>query len=435
MRNPGGYHAADPAPKPIAFGRIIGARLLRSILRTDPAGGARRNEVEARPEPLESLRQRAFQVLEHGRRRDAASRAVDWVLVVLIVADVAATVLHTVPEIAARHGASLTLVDRLCVLVFAVEYAARLWVAPDHPLLRHYTAAGARLRFAATPLMVIDALALLPLLLELMFPGHALVLLTRLVRFLKLARYSPALATIGRLIARERRALLACVIIFVGALLTAAAAMLVVEGSVQPQTLGDMPKALWWAAAMLAKIGGSEIASPVTTLGRIIAAITVMVGIGCFALPVAIIGRGFYEEIRRRDFVVTFAMVARVPLFARLDAASIADLVGILRARTVPAGTTIIRKGERGDAMYLIAGGRVEVESASGRVLLEEGDFFGEIALLSREPRSATVTALRTTDLLILDADDFRRLVDRLPDVGAKVQAVAKERRLGAART
>jgi CRP-like cAMP-binding protein len=85
--------------------------------------------------------------------------------------------------------------------------------------------------------------------------------------------------------------------------------------------------------------------------------------------------------------------------------------------------------------MYLIAGGRVEVESASGRVLLEEGDFFGEIALLSREPRSATVTALRTTDLLILDADDFRRLVDRLPDVGAKVQAVAKERRLGAART
>ena len=53
-------------------------------------------------------------------------------------------------------------------------------------------------------------------------------------------------------------------------------------------------------------------------------------------------GRGFYEEIRRRDFVVTFAMVARVPLFARLDAASIADLVGILRARTVPAGTTAV---------------------------------------------------------------------------------------------
>jgi CPA1 family monovalent cation:H+ antiporter len=101
----------------------------------------------------------------------------------------------------------------------------------------------------------------------------------------------------------------------------------------------------------------------------------------------------------------------------------------MLRARTVPAGTTIIRKGGRGDAMYFIASGRVEVESENDKVVLQEGDFFGEIALLSREPRSAAVTALRATDLLVLDADDFLRLVDRLPDIGARVQAVAKERR------
>jgi voltage-gated potassium channel len=386
--------------------------------------------VEAEPEPQPILRQRAYQILEHGRRREPASRAVDWLLVVLVLANVTATVAHTVPEIAARHGATLQLLDRVCVLVFAIEYIARIWVAPEHPLLRRRTPLGARLRFAATPLMVFDALALLPLLLELLVPRNELMLLTRLVRFLKLARYSPALATLGRLIASERRALLACVIIFTGVLLAAAAAMHVVEGAVQPDKLGDMPKAIWWAASMLAKIGGGEV-TPVTTLGRIIAAITVMLGIVCFALPVAIIGRGFYEEIRRRDFVVTFAMVARVPLFARLDAAAIADLVAILRARTVPPGTTVIRKGERGDAMYLIASGRVEVESPGGKVVLEEGDFFGEIALLSREPRSATVTAVRPTDLLVLDADDFLRLVDRLPDIGAKVQAVAKGRTLG----
>jgi voltage-gated potassium channel len=299
-------------------------------------------------------------------------------------------------------------------------------------LLRQRKPLNARLRFAATPLMVIDALALLPLLLELVFPNSALAPITRLVRFLKLARYSPALATIGRVIANERRALLACIVIFVGALLAAAAAMHAVEGAIQPAALGDMPKAMWWAAAMLAKIGGGEL-TPLTPLGRIIAAITVMVGIGCFALPVAIIGRGFYEEIRRRDFVVTFAMVAHVPLFSRLDAAAIADLVGILRARTVPAGTTIIRKGERGDAMYLIASGSVAVDAANGKVRLEEGDFFGEMALLTREPRSATVTAVTATDLLVLDADDFLRLTHRLPDVGTRVEAVARERSVGGA--
>jgi len=378
------------------------------------------------PQPA-VLRQRVFQVLEHGRRREPASRILDWTLILLVVGNVVGTIAQTVPDIAQRHGASLQLLDRLCVLVFALEYAARIWTAPEHPLVGRHAALGARLRFAATPLMVIDAVALLPFLLELLWPSNALVPLTRLVRFLKLARYSPALATLGRLIASERRSLLACVVIFTGVLLASAAAMHAVEGGLQPERLGDMPKAIWWAASMLAKIGGGEI-TPVTTLGSIIAALTVMLGIGCFALPVAIIGRGFYEEIRRRDFVVTFAMVARVPLFSRLDAATIADLVGMLRARTVPAGATVIRKGERGDAMYLIASGAVEVEAGNGRVRLEEGDFFGEMALLSRETRTATVRAVRATDLLVLDASDFLRLVDRLPEVGARVRAVARER-------
>ena len=383
--------------------------------------------MDDRPERL-GFRQRTFEILEHGRRREPASRAVDWVLVGLILADVAVTIDQTVPHIAAQHGSALQAFDRFCVLVFAIEYLTRLWAAAEHPLLQGHAGLSARWRFALTPLMVIDALALVPFLLELLFPSSALIPLTRLVRFLKLTRYSPALATIGRVIGSERRALLACIVISGGVLLIAAAAMHAVEGAVQPDRLGDMPKAMWWAATMLAKIGGGEVI-PVTTLGSLISALTVMLGIGCFALPVAIIGRGFYEEIRRHDFVVTFAMVARVPLFARLEAAAIADLVDMLSARTVPAGTTIVRKGDRADAMYLIASGAVDVDLAGGKVArLEEGSFFGEMALLFQGPRSATVTAARSTDLLILDAEDFRRLLDRLPDVGAAVQSVARER-------
>ena len=385
--------------------------------------------TDVAPRPAR-LRERAFEVLEHGRRRDFASRVLDWILVIVILADVAVTLAQTQPEIQNAYGADLQLFDRLCVLVFAIEYAARLWVAPEHPLLQKLGTWRARARFAATPMMVIDALAFVPLLLELLFPGVALIRLTRLVRFLKLARYSPALATIGRVIAAERRALLACVIILGGVMMAAAAAMHAVEGDVQPERLGDMSKAMWWSAAMLAKIGGGEL-TPVTAAGRMIAAITVMLGIFCFALPVAIIGRGFYEEIRRRDFVVTFAMVAHVPLFSRLDAAAISDLVGILRARTIPAGTVVIRKGEPGDAMYLIASGAVEVDATGGKVRLEEGDFFGEMALLTRERRTATVTAVKSTDLLVLDCDDFHRFIDRNPEIGAHVRAVAQERTSG----
>jgi voltage-gated potassium channel len=383
--------------------------------------------VDVAYQSLASARQRAFDILEHGRRRDLASRILDWILVVLILANVTGTLAQTLPEIEQAYGDELQLLDRVCVLVFAIEYVARLWVAPEHPLLHSLSPTRARLRFAATPMMVIDALAFVPFLLELLFPGVAAIRLTRLVRFLKLARYSPALATIGRVVALERRALLACVVILSGVMMAAAAIMHVVEGHIQPDRLGDMSKAMWWSAAMLAKIGGGEL-EPVTATGRIIAAITVMLGIFCFALPVAIIGRGFYEEIRRRDFVVTFALVARVPLFAQLDAASISDLVGILKARTVPAGTVIIRKGEPGDSMYLIASGMVQVDTSEGKVRLQEGDFFGEVALLTRERRTATVTTIRSTDLLVLDCDDFHRFIDRNPKVAAQVRAVAKER-------
>ncbi len=374
------------------------------------------------------FRQRAFEVLEHSRRRDLASRILDGVLVVLIVSNVGVVIAQSIPEVAAAHGPALLAFDRFCVLVFALEYAARLWVAPEHPMLRNDGAVTARLRFAASPLMVIDALALVPFLLETLYPASTLIPLTRLVRLLKLARYSPAIATIGRVVASEWRALLACVIILGGVLLTAAAVMLAVEGDKQPERLGDMSKTIWWAAAMLAKIGGGE-TEPITVLGRFVAAVTVMLGIFCFALPVAIIGRGFYEEIRRRDFVVTFAMVARVPLFANLDAASIADLVNILRARTVAAGTVLVREGDPGDAMFFLASGAVEVSSKTLQVRLGEGDFFGEMALLTRGPRTATVTALVSTDLLVLEVDDFLRLADRLPAVKAHVEAVAGERR------
>lgn len=377
------------------------------------------------------LRARLFEILEHGRRRDTAARIVDGLLIALILANVAGTIAQSVPDIAVAHGHALQVFDRLCVAIFALEYATRLWVAPEHPLGRSLAPAAVRWRAARSPMLVIDGLALLPWLIELMFPGQPLARLTRLVRFLKLARYSPALATIGRVIAAERRALMACLIIISGALLTMAAIMMSVEGHLQPQRLGDMPKAMWWAASMLAKIGGGEL-EPVTASGRMVAAVTVMLGIFCFALPVAILGRGFYEEIRRRDFVVTFAMVARIPLFEGIDAGALAEIVSSLKARTMPAGTTIVRRGERGDAMYMIAAGNVEVALSDGTArTLGTGDFFGEMALLTREPRTATITALTTIDLLVMDATDFHRLAERMPEVHDKVERVARSRATG----
>ena len=84
----------------------------------------------SKPERRLTVRQRLFEILEHSRRRDFASRVSDFILVVLIVSNVAIVVAQSVPEVAAKYGASLYAFDRFCVIIFAIEYIARLWVAP-----------------------------------------------------------------------------------------------------------------------------------------------------------------------------------------------------------------------------------------------------------------------------------------------------------------
>ena len=133
------------------------------------------------------------------------------------------------------------------------------------------------------------------------------------------------------------------------------------------------------------------------------------------ALPVRIVATAFAEQIHRRDFVVTWGMVARVPLFAGLDAGQIADIMRVMRAQTVEAGEIITRRGEPAHSMYFIAAGEVEIMLKQRRVQLGVGHFFGEIAVLRRARRSATVTATTRTSLLMLDAHDLHALMDRDP--------------------
>jgi len=146
------------------------------------------------------------------------------------------------------------------------------------------------------------------------------------------------------------------------------------------------------------------------------------------ALPVGIIATAFSEQIHRRDFVVTWGMVARVPLFAGLDAAAIAEIMRLLRAQTVEAGELIVRRGDNAHSMYFVAGGEVGIDLNGKHIRLGVGHFFGEIAVLRRARRSATVTAMTRTNLLVLDASDFHALMEQEPQIAARVDAVVRDR-------
>ncbi|MGE0120989.1 MAG: cation:proton antiporter [Dongiaceae bacterium] len=121
-------------------------------------------------------------------------------------------------------------------------------------------------------------------------------------------------------------------------------------------------------------------------------------------------------------------LIARVPLFSALDARRLKEIARLLRPRLALPGERIIAKGARGDTMYFIASGAVEVQTRAVPVRLGSGDFFGEIALVTNLPRTADVVALGYCHLLALPQRDFDRLLAGNPDLRARIDAVARER-------
>jgi voltage-gated potassium channel len=369
-----------------------------------------------------------YAVLEHGTGGDRWSRWTARFLAALIVANICAVTLESVPRFADRYGPLFAALEALSLVVFTVEYLLRLWVAPEHALLRHLSPWRARRVVALGPMGLIDFLAVAPFWFAAIVPDELQILVVfRVVRFLKLTRYSAALRSLLDVLSLERRALFGCLVLFVGATVATATLIHLAERSAQPDRFGTIPDAMWWSVVTLATVGYGDVV-PVTAAGRVVASLTIVVGLMMVALPVGIVANAFANEIHRREFVITWGMVARVPLFAELRATEIADIMRLLRARTVEAGAIVTRRGEPAHSMYFVANGEVEIELPNERVRLAEGHFFGEIAVLRRARRSATARALVRTNLLMLDAEDFHALMDRQPALAARIQAVARDR-------
>lgn len=380
--------------------------------------------------PSHTVRRRLYEILERSSVNDPVVHAVHLFLILMIVVNVAAVVLESVSEIHQAYRTAFIVIEIASGLIFTLEYAARLWCAPEHLPWMHFRPWRARLQWALHPLSLIDFVAILPFYLGYWdVGGLRALLLLRLFRFFKLARYSPGLASLVDAIYVERRALVACGVILFGAILLAASVMHLVERHAQPDKFGTIPDAMYWAVVTLTTVGYGDVV-PVTPLGKVVAALTAIAGLVMLALPVGIIASAFSREIHRRDFVVTWSMVARVPLFSGFDAGEIATVMQHLRSRSCKPGEMIVRKGDEAHSMYIIASGDVEVLLPGESVRLGPGDFFGEMAVIERRRRSATVRALTPCRLLVLDAEDFHQLLETKPDMKAHVHEIVQSREI-----
>jgi voltage-gated potassium channel len=374
-----------------------------------------------------SLRRRLYEIIEIGHGDDLASKLFDSFIVALILMNVAAFVAETVPSLRASWGRWFHWFEVFSVAVFTVEYILRIWTAVEVPYLSRTSPWKARLKLARQPALLIDLVAILPFYLGHFFAIDLRVLRTlRLLRFLKLSRYSPAMYTLMRVLSNERKALVGACLLLATALLFSSTVMYYVEGEAQPDKFGSVPEAAWWAIATLTTVGYGD-ATPITALGKVVGGITMIAGLCILALPVAIISTGFAQELQRRDFVVTWSLMSRVPLLARLDAKEAAEIMPLLQAHNLPPHVEVVQKGGQGDAMYFIASGKLETHAAEVQRTYGAGDVFGVGTMLDHGVYEVAVVTTSKCRLLKLGRDDFQRLAAKQPHIALHIRKLAAD--------
>lgn len=340
---------------------------------------------------------------------------------VAVTAGVAMMLLLTVaPAYEAAHG-WVDAVLWACLAFFVFEWVVRL---------RHAFLAERGWAYALSGRGLVDAVAAAAIPLALVLganPNSAWLL--GVVWMFKVVPGVPGLRQLRRVLALESGPLLSVLVIFLMVLFLASVAEYFLERDVQPATFGSVPAALWWAVVTLTTVGYGDVV-PITLLGRLVAAFVMICGLGVFGLWTGILATSFAAETRRDNFLKTWESVSKVPFFAALGPAAIADVTHMLRTMDLPERTTIIRKGQAGDCMYFIAAGEVEVDLPGKKVKLGEGAFFGEMALLGNNLRSANITTTQVSRLLVLDLVDFRMLMARHPDLAETIDAEARRRAL-----
>src|SRR6266566_4911471 len=123
------------------------------------------------------------------------------------------------------------------------------------------------------------------------------------------------------------------------------------------------------------------------------------------------------------------ALMKKVPLFAPLGKAQLAQVASIADEVDLPEGRVLTRQGERGREFFVLLDGEAEVRrNGKKRATIRPGDFFGEMALVSDRPRTATVTATKPVCVLVITDTDFRSVLLRTPQIALRVMAAFAER-------
>jgi voltage-gated potassium channel len=250
---------------------------------------------------VQTLKGKVHRIFEPASEGDWSSKAFDIFLVIVIFFNVLAVILESVESIGAAYSGLFKIFSLFSVTFFSVEYLSRLWVCTENKKFENPVAG--RLRYAMTPLALIDLMVLVPFFLPFFVQIDLRILrvlrLLRLFTLFKLTRYSSSLKLIGTVVREKKEELLVTFAVTMILLIFASGIIYFLENEKQPGAFSSIPAAMWWGVATMTTVGYGDI-YPVTAIGKFFGGFVAILGLGTFSLPAGIIAYGFIEEIQKK---------------------------------------------------------------------------------------------------------------------------------------
>lgn len=247
---------------------------------------------------LHTLRRQIYVLMEPSAWGRKGLSPVNRAICLLIMFSVGVCIVETEPTVSQGREALFGLLEYFLTGVFFVEYCLRLWVAVEKP--EYAGSLRGRVRYVLSFYALIDLVAILAVALTAFGTAPLLLRFFRLIRILRLARlgrFSKAMNRMQYALSTRMPDLLLSVGVAGFILILSSTVLYLVEGEVQPETFGSIPRAMWWGVATLTTVGYGDV-YPVTVLGKVLGSVTAIVGIGLIAMPAGILAAAFSDAMQ-----------------------------------------------------------------------------------------------------------------------------------------
>ena len=249
---------------------------------------------------ITSLKKRIYEIIEVADPQDFFSKIFDIFILNLILVNVVISILDTVQKLSSIYDVCFSLLEKISVAIFTIEYLLRIWTITLKPKFNKPVLG--RLKYAFTFLSIVDLLAIAPYYIPMLITVDLRFLralrLFRIFRLLKLERYTKGLQVIGEVIKDKKAELIITLFLLTLTILISASLVYFVEVSVQPDKFTSIPYAIWWSVAAVTSVGYGDV-YPITPVGQIFGSFTALCGVVLFALPAAILTSGFNEVLKK----------------------------------------------------------------------------------------------------------------------------------------